>query len=118
MNKRMNNNQTTGVTEYPAIEIKVEGNEDRNDVEKIYNFKETKALHLDSIKMYLREIASTRILGKNEEGRICKRIEMGRKKLIKSLIDSQLTIREFTILSDLLEDGKANIKDFFDDYDE
>jgi RNA polymerase primary sigma factor len=111
-------NKKIGISENPMIGIKIEESENKNVGGKAYNFKETTDLNIDSIKMYLNGIVSTKILGKAEEGRICKRIEKERKKLAKILLNLQLTIREIIILGDLLQNGKASLKDLFDDYDE
>ena len=62
----------------------------------------------DSVRMYLREMASVELLSHEGEIAIAKRIEAGRQAMIAGLCESPLTFQAIVVWRDELNDGKTN----------
>src|SRR5262249_56879649 len=68
----------------------------------------------DSVRMYLREMASVELLSREGEIAIAKRIEAGREAMIAGLCESPLTFQAIIIWRDELNDGKVLLRDIID----
>src|SRR5215831_18771169 len=68
----------------------------------------------DSIRMYLREMASVQLLSREGEIAIAKRIEAGREAMIAGLCESPLTFQAIIGWRDELNDGKVLLRDIID----
>src|SRR5262245_54405082 len=68
----------------------------------------------DSVRMYLREMASVELLSREGEIAITKRIEAGREAMIAGLCESPLTFQAIIIWRDELNDGKVLLRDVID----
>jgi RNA polymerase primary sigma factor len=68
----------------------------------------------DPVRMYLGEMAAVKLLSREGEIAIAKRIEAGREALIAGLCESPLTFQAIIIWRDELNDGKALLRDIID----
>src|SRR3984893_15112451 len=68
----------------------------------------------DPIRMYLREMGSVKLLSREGEIAIAKRIEAGREAMIAALCESPLTFQAIIIWRDELNDGKVLLRDIID----
>ena len=68
----------------------------------------------DSVRMYLREMASLELLSREGEIAIAKRIEAGREAMIAGLCESPLSFQAIIIWRDELNDGKVLLRDIID----
>src|SRR5262245_33622249 len=68
----------------------------------------------DSVRMYLREMASVGLLSREGEIAIAKRIEAGREAMIAGLCESPLTFQAIIIWRDELNDSKVLLRDVID----
>ena len=63
---------------------------------------------VDSVLMYLREMGSVRLLAREEELEIAKRIEEGGKEVIDAVLASPLTIKEIVQFGERLRSKKLS----------
>src|SRR5262249_42997803 len=68
----------------------------------------------DPVRMYLREMGAVRLLSREGEIAIAKRIEGGREAMIAGLCESPLTFQAIIIWRDELNDGKILLRDIID----
>ena len=68
----------------------------------------------DPVRMYLREMGSVKLLSREGEIAIAKRIEAGREAMIAGLCESPLTFQAIIIWRDELNDGKIFLRDIID----
>ena len=68
----------------------------------------------DPVRMYLREMGSVKLLSRDGEIAIAKRIEAGREAMIAGLCESPLTFQAIIIWRDELNDGKVFLRDIID----
>ncbi len=68
----------------------------------------------DPVGMYLREMGSVKLLSREGEIAIAKRIEAGRETMIAGLCESPLTFQAIIIWRDELNDGKVFLRDIID----
>jgi len=68
----------------------------------------------DPVRMYLGEMASVKLLSREGEIAIAKRIEAGREAMIAGLCESPLTFQAIIIWRDELNDGKVLLRDIID----
>jgi RNA polymerase primary sigma factor len=68
----------------------------------------------DPVRMYLGEMASVKLLSREGEIAIAKRIEAGREALIAGLCESPLTFQAIIVWRDELNDGKVLLRDIID----
>ena len=68
----------------------------------------------DPVRMYLREMGSVKLLSREGEVAIAKRIEAGRDRLITALRESPLTMRSVAHWYSMITDETANIRDIID----
>jgi RNA polymerase primary sigma factor len=68
----------------------------------------------DSVRLYLREIASVDLLSREGEVAIAKRIEAGRRAMIDGLCESPLTFQAIATWRDELSDGRIFLRDIID----
>src|SRR6516225_6735529 len=68
----------------------------------------------DPVRMYLREMALVKLLSREGEIAIAKRIEAGREAMIAGLCTSPLTFQAIIIWRDELKEGKAFLRDIID----
>ena len=68
----------------------------------------------DPVRMYLGEMASVKLLSREGEISIAKRIEAGREALIAGLCESPLTFQAIIVWRDELNDGKVLLRDIID----
>ena len=68
----------------------------------------------DPVRIYLREMASVKILSREGEIAIAKRIEAGREAMIAGLCASPLTFQAIIIWRDELKEGKVFLRDIID----
>ncbi len=68
----------------------------------------------DPVRMYLREMGTVKLLSREGEVAIAKRIEAGRERLISALTDSALTMQALTQWHNSLLDESAFLRDFVD----
>jgi RNA polymerase primary sigma factor len=68
----------------------------------------------DPVRMYLGEMAAVKLLSREGEIAIAKRIEAGREALIAGLCESPLTFQAIIVWRDELNDGKALLRDIID----
>jgi len=68
----------------------------------------------DPVRMYLREMGSVKLLSREGEIAIAKRIEAGRETMIAGLCESPLTFQAIIIWRDELNDGKVFLRDIID----
>src|SRR6266487_5528083 len=68
----------------------------------------------DPVRMYLREMGSAKLLSREGEIAIAKRIEAGREAMIAALCESPLTFQAIIIWRDELNEGKAFLRDIID----
>jgi RNA polymerase primary sigma factor len=68
----------------------------------------------DPVRMYLRELGSVKLLSRQGEIAIAKRIEAGREAMIAGLCESPLTFQAIIIWRDELNEGKVFLRDIID----
>ena len=68
----------------------------------------------DPVRMYLREIGSVKLLSREGEIVLAKRIEAGREAMIAGLCESPLTFQAIIIWRDELNEGKIFLRDIID----
>src|SRR5262249_15781073 len=68
----------------------------------------------DPVRMYLREMSPVKLLSREGEIAIAKRIEPGREPMIPDLSQSQLTFQAIIIWRDELNEGKVFPRDIID----
>jgi RNA polymerase primary sigma factor len=68
----------------------------------------------DPVRMYLREMRSVKLLSREGEIAIAKRIEAGREAMIAGLCESPLTFQAIIIWRDELNEGKVFLRDIID----
>ncbi len=68
----------------------------------------------DPVGMYLREMGSMKLLSREGEIAIAKRIEAGRETMIAGLCESPLTFQAIIIWRDELNEGKVFLRDIID----
>jgi RNA polymerase primary sigma factor len=68
----------------------------------------------DPVRMYLGEMASVKLLSREGEIAIAKRIEAGREAMMAGLCESPLTFQAIIVWRDELNDGKALLRDIID----
>src|SRR6516164_8942666 len=68
----------------------------------------------DPVRMYLREMALVKLLSREGEIAIAKRIEAGREAMIAGLCASPLTFQAIIIWRDELKEGKVFLRDIID----
>jgi RNA polymerase primary sigma factor len=68
----------------------------------------------DPVRMYLREMDTVKLLSREGEIAIAKRIEAGREAMIAGLCESPLTFRAIIIWRDELNQGKVFLRDIID----
>src|SRR5262245_63580820 len=68
----------------------------------------------DPVRMYLREMGSAKLLSREGEIAIAKRIEAGREAMIAGLCESPLTFQAIIIWHDELQAGKILLRDIID----
>jgi RNA polymerase primary sigma factor len=68
----------------------------------------------DPVRMYLREMGTVELLSREDEIEIAKRIESGRHKVISSLCEIPLVIREVSGWYDGLSSGSLLLRDLID----
>jgi RNA polymerase primary sigma factor len=104
-------------------EVKHEADEEDADRTEDRRYEvEEKGRAKDPVLMYLREMAIHRLLTREEEVEIAKRIEEGERKITKIILDTPITIKEIILLGERLgkfEIGPADIgKDVEEDLGE
>jgi RNA polymerase primary sigma factor len=68
----------------------------------------------DPVRMYLREMGPVKLLSREGEIAIAKRIEAGREAMIAGLCESPLTFQAIIIWRDELNEGKVLLRDIID----
>jgi RNA polymerase primary sigma factor len=68
----------------------------------------------DPVRMYLREMSPVKLLSREGEFAIAKRIEAGREAMIAGLCESPLTFQAIIIWRDELNEGKLFLRDIID----
>jgi RNA polymerase primary sigma factor len=68
----------------------------------------------DPVRMYLREMSLVKLLSREGEIAIAKRIEAGREAMIGGLCESPLTFQAIIIWRDELNEGKVFLRDIID----
>jgi RNA polymerase primary sigma factor len=68
----------------------------------------------DTVRMYLRDIGGVKLLSRDGEIQIAKRIEAGREAMIGGLCESPLTFRSLMSWRDALVAGKMPLRDIVD----
>jgi len=68
----------------------------------------------DPVRMYFGKIASVKLLSREGEIAVAKRIEAGREAMIAGLCESPLTFQAIVIWRDELNDGKVLLRDIID----
>src|SRR5262245_26956725 len=68
----------------------------------------------DPVRMYLREMGSVRLLSREGEIAVAKRIEAGREAMIAGLCESPLSFQAIIIWRDELNEGKVFLRDIID----
>src|SRR6476619_394437 len=68
----------------------------------------------DPVRMYLREMAPVKLLSREGEIAVTKRIEAGREAMIAGLCESPLTFQAIIIWRDELNEGKVLLRDIID----
>src|SRR5262249_53016410 len=68
----------------------------------------------DPVRMYLREMGPVKLLSREGEIAIAKRIEAGREAMIAGLCESPLTFQAIIIWRDELNEGKVFLRDIID----
>src|SRR5712672_3384135 len=68
----------------------------------------------DPVRMYLREMRPVKLLSREGEIAIAKRIEAGREAMIAGLCESPLTFQAIIIWCDELNEGKVFLRDIID----
>ena len=68
----------------------------------------------DPVRMYLRDMGSKKLLSREGEIAIAKRIEAGREAMIAGLCESPLTFQAIIIWRDELNEGKVFLRDIID----
>src|SRR6266481_2525997 len=68
----------------------------------------------DPVRMYLREMGPVKLLSREGEIAVAKRIEAGREAMIAGLCESPLTFQAIIIWRDELNEGKVFLRDIID----
>ena len=103
---------------------KVKVSKQREDVEALHPEEELDlegeglGKSIDPVYMYLREMGSVSLLTREGEVEIAKRIEEGEKEVIKSVLDSPLTIKEIIQLGERLRSKKVKPKELAPDLED
>ncbi len=100
---------------FAAIKVKddPEAPREEEDAEFEQATEETEKTN-DPVRMYLREMGTVPLLTREGEVEIAKRIERGKKSILKALARSPLAITEILRYWDMLEDPEFNLKNFVD----
>lgn len=85
-----------------------------------FSFKNTKenANEYDLIRFYLHEIADHSLLSREEEIRIAKKIETGKRIIAKTILSSSLMLNEICGIGEELQKGDLDIRDVTNFVDE
>src|SRR3989442_15410342 len=89
-------------------------NEVQQEVPAKAEIKEPNERTDDPVRMYLRELGSVKLLSRQGEIAIAKRIEAGREAMIAGLCESPLTFQAIIIWRDELSEGKVFLRDIID----
>jgi RNA polymerase primary sigma factor len=89
-------------------------NEVQQEVPAKAEIKEPTERTDDPVRMYLRELGSVKLLSRQGEIAIAKRIEAGREAMIAGLCESPLTFQAIIIWRDELNEGKVFLRDIID----
>src|SRR5215831_18769495 len=95
----------------PREEADEEGESEGGDLVEV---KEPTERTDDPVRMYLREMSPVKLLSREGEIAIAKRIEGGRQALIAGLCESPLTFQAIIIWRDELNEGKVFPRDIID----
>ncbi len=100
---------------FAAIKIKdgPEAPREEEDAEFEQATEETEKTN-DPVRMYLREMGTVPLLTREGEVEIAKRIERGKKSILKALARSPLAITEILRYWDMMDDPEFNLKNFVD----
>jgi RNA polymerase primary sigma factor len=72
----------------------------------------------DPVRMYLREMGAVSLLSREGEVAIAKRIEVGREKMMKSILASPIIINDLSVLSENLKSSRIKIRSVLKDFDD
>ena len=72
----------------------------------------------DLIRFYLHEIADHSLLSREQEIRIAKEIETGKRIVAKAILGSSLMLKEIIRLGDELQKGSLNVRDITNSLDD
>jgi RNA polymerase primary sigma factor len=100
---------------FAAIKVKddPEAPREEEDAEFEQATEETEKTN-DPVRMYLREMGTVPLLTREGEVEIAKRIERGKKSILKALARSPLAITEILRYWDMMDDPEFNLKNFVD----
>ncbi len=96
------------------VEEEEEGEREKVSAPKIKE-EETPLLDrdfLDPVRMYLREMGNIKLLSKEEEIELAKRIEEGKMEVLRAILNCPSALQELISYKDLLADKKMSLKDF------
>ena len=65
----------------------------------------------DPVRIYMREMSAAPLLNREEEVEVARRIERGRRVIMKAISRSPLAVREILLIGDQLTKGSISIKD-------
>ncbi len=91
--------------------VKLEVTEDVEDFESV-------GRTTDPVRMYLREMGAVSLLTREEEVEIAKRIEHGKREVLRAISNCPVAIREILHLGKLLEEGEVTLGDVTSEVDE
>lgn len=92
-------------------EVKLEVAEGVEDLESV-------GRTTDPVRMYLREMGAVSLLTREEEVEIAKRIEHGKREVLRAISNCPAAIREILHLGNLLEDGQVTLSEVTSEVEE
>ncbi len=72
----------------------------------------------DPVRLYLREMGRVSLLTREGEVAIAKRIEEGKKEVIRVILNCPVTVKEVLNIGEGLREGKINIRDVTNDFED
>jgi RNA polymerase primary sigma factor len=73
---------------------------------------------VDPLRLYLCKLSSGTLLTREGEIEVCKRIEEGKRQVLRVVLGSRIAVREIVALGERLKEGKLGIGDLVGDLDE
>ena len=106
------------LSELPGLKVENENVLVRKEEEDVESKLEPFGKTLDPVGIYLKEMGSFRLLTREGEVEIAKRIESGQQEMLNVVLNCPIAVREVINLGSALRAGKAEIKEVTNEIDD